>query len=330
MGMVVDGKWRMDDGYGVDAKGAFVRAQSKFRSWITPDGAPGPSGEGGFKAERGRYHLYVAGVCPWAHRTRLYHVLKGLEGTVGLSFASSRRTDHGWKFDPETLALADPLFGSRYVYELYVRADPRYTGRATVPVLWDKERETIVSNESSEIIRMFNSAFDAVTGNRADFYPPSLRAEIDALNERIYATVNNGVYRAGSAKSQNAYEDGARGVFEALDWLEERLAARRYLCGDTLTEADWRLFPTLVRFDTAYYHVMKCNLRRLTAYPNLHAYTRELYQMPGIAAAVDLAAIKEGYWTNPERTPACIVPIGPIVDFTAPHNRARLSAKAAE
>jgi putative glutathione S-transferase len=216
------------------------------------------------------------------------------------------------------------------VYELYVRADPNYTGRATVPVLWDKKTATIVNNESSEIIRMFNSAFDALTGNHADYYPPALRPEIDALNERIYTTLNNGVYRAGNAKSQEAYEEAACAVFATLDWLEVRLSGRRYLCGGALTEADWRLFPTLMRFDTAYYHVMKCNLRRLCEYPNLHAYARELYQMPGIAATVDLAAIKLGYWGNRERNPTGIVPVGPIVDFTAPHGRAPLSARAAE
>jgi len=330
MGLVVDGKWQVDEAYLVDGKGAFVRPQSKFRSWITADGAPGPSGAGGFRAEPGRYHLYVAGVCPWAHRTRIFHVLKSLAGVVGLSLASSKRTDHGWEFEPGNPALEDPLFGARYVYELYTRADPAYTGRATVPVLWDKQTSTIVSNESSEIIRMFNSAFDAVTGNRADFYPSHLRAEIDALNERIYAKLNNGVYRAGNSKSQEAYEEGARGVFETLDWLEARLAGRRYLCGEALTEADWRLFPTLVRFDVAYYHVMKCNLRRLSEYPNLHAYARELYQMRGIAETVDLEAIKLGYWSNRERNPTGIVPLGPHVDFTAPHGRERLSARAAE
>jgi len=330
MGLVVDGKWRVDEAYLVDAKGAFVRPQSRFRGWITPDGAPGPSGTAGFKAEAGRYHLYVAGVCPWAHRTRLYHVVKSLERVVGLSLASSKRTDHGWEFEPDNPELRDPLFDARYVYELYTRADSAYSGRATVPVLWDKTLGTIVNNESSEIIRMFNSAFDGVTGNRADFYPPPLRAEIDALNERIYAKLNNGVYRAGNAKSQQAYEEAARGVFETLDWLEARLAARRYLCGDALTEADWRLFPTLVRFDTAYYHVMKCNLRRLSEYPNLHAYARELHQMRGIAATVDLAAIKLGYWSNRERNPTGIVPVGPLVDFSAPHARDRLSARAAE
>jgi putative glutathione S-transferase len=330
MGLVVDGKWQIEERYQTDAKGAFVRPQSRFRNWITTDGVPGPSGSGGFKAEAGRYHLYVAGVCPWAHRARLYHVLKGLAGVVGLSVASSRRTDHGWEFEPDNPALRDPLFGSRYVYELYVRADPSYTGRATVPVLWDKKIGTIVSNESSEIIRMFNAAFDGVTGNRRDFYPPALRGEIDALNERIYASVNNGVYRAGNAKSQEAYEEAARGVFETLDGLDERLAARRYLLGETATEADWRLFPTLARFDMAYYHVMKCNRRRLSEYKNLHAYARDLYQTPGIAETVDLAAIKLGYWSNRERNPAGVVPIGPIVDFTAPHDRERLSARAAE
>ncbi len=330
MGMVVNGVWQDDDSLRTDASGAFVRAPSAFRNWITADGAPGPSGSGGFKAEAGRYHLYVAGVCPWAHRTRLVRAIKGLEGVIGLSVCSSRRGDRGWEFVPGDPALADPLFGTRHVYELYVRADPAYTGRATVPVLWDKARGTIVNNESAEIIRMFNSAFDGFGGSRLDLYPPALRGEIDALNDRLYRGLNNGVYRAGNAKSQGAYEEAVAGVFETLDWLEDRLATRRYLCGDALTEADWRLFPTLARFDTAYYYVMKCNLRRLADYPNLFAYARELYQMPGVAEGTDLAAIKLGYWGNPERNPAGIIPIGPPVDFTAPHGRERLSVKAAE
>jgi glutathionyl-hydroquinone reductase len=325
MGMLVNGQWQMDDAYPRDAGGAFVRPASAFRHWITADGAPGPTGKGGFKAEPGRYHLYVAGVCPWAHRTRIVRRLKGLDGLIGLTVSSSARTDHGWSFDAQH---KDDLFGSRYVHELYTRADPAYTGRVTVPVLWDKKTGTIVNNESADIVRMFNAAFDRLTGSRLDLYPAALRGEIDAVNERVYKGLNNGVYRAGNAKTQGAYEAAAREVFATLDWLEERLARRRYLVGPAPTEADWRLFPSLMRFDLAYHGVMKCNLRRLADYPALSAYARDLYQTPGIAETVDFAAIKEGYWGNRERNPSGIVPIGPVVDFTGPHGRERLKEAA--
>ena len=325
MGMLVNGRWQVEDAYPRDAAGAFVRPASAFRNWITPDGAAGPSGRAGFKAEAGRYHLYVAGVCPWAHRARIVRALKGLDGIVGLSIASSIRTDDGWSFDARH---RDDLFGHRHVHELYTRADPAYTGRATVPVLWDKATGTIVSNESAEIVRMFNAAFDPLTGSRLDLYPAAFRSEIDAVNERVYKGLNNGVYRAGNAKSQAAYEEAAREVFATLDWLEARLATRRYLVGPAPTEADWRLFPSLMRFDLAYHGVMKCNLRRLADTPALSAYARDLYQTPGIAETVDFDAIKRGYWTNRERNPSGIVPVGPTVDFTGPHGRERLKEAA--
>ena len=324
MGMLVEGKWSFDDNYPRDAAGNFVRPQSKFRNWITPDGAPGPSGTGGFKAEAGRYHLYVANVCPWAHRTRMYRVLKGLEGIVGLTVSSSLRPqDQGWEFDA---AHPDPLHGFDFVHRLYAKADPAYTGRVTVPVLWDKKTNFVVSNESSEIVRMFNTAFDGVTGNRADFYPAPLRAEIDATNERVYKGLNNGVYRAGGATTQGAYEAAALEVFATLDWMEERLSRSRYLAGERVTEADWRALPTLLRFDACYYGIMKCNRNRLIDYPHLHAYTRELWQWPGIAATLDLDDSRRAYWSNKERNPTGIVPIAPAGDFNAPHGRERLAA----
>ncbi len=328
MGILVDGKWQTEEVYPRDASGAFVRPQSKFRRWVTADGSPGPSGDGGFEAESGRYHLYVAIVCPWAHRARIFRRLKQLEPVVSMSICAPWRTDQGWEFEPAGELWRDHLFGARYMHEIYVRADPAYTGRVTVPVLWDKRRGTIVSNESSEIIRMFNFAFDGVTGDRADYYPEALRTEIDRLNAIIYAGLNNGVYRAGNATTQSVYETAVREVFATLDMLEDLLARRRYLCGDRLTEADWRLFPTLVRFDACYHYVMKCNLRRLADYPNISAYARELYQIPGIAETVDIENFKIGYWGNRERNPSGVVAIGPTVDFTAPHHRDRLALAA--
>jgi putative glutathione S-transferase len=330
LGILVDGKWQVEELYPRDASGAFVRPPSRFRHWVTPEGAAGPSGEGGFPAEAGRYHLYIAIVCPWAHRARLLRKLKGLGDIVSMSICAPWRTDQGWEFDPASEAWRDHLFGARYMHEIYTRADASYTGRVTVPVLWDKKRATIVNNESSEIIRMFNSAFDALTGNRSDFYPPALRGEIDRLNALIYAGLNNGVYRAGNATSQAAYESAVREVFATLDMLEELLSRRRYLCGAALTEADWRLFPTLARFDACYHYVMKCNLRRLTEYRNLWGYTRELAQMPGVGETIDIDNFKIGYWGNRERNPSGVVALGPAIDFSAPHGRERLSALAAE
>jgi len=322
MGQLVNGAWLADDEQLRHAAGRFVRPESAFRNWITPDGAAGPSGAGGFKAERGRYHLYVSLACPWAHRTIIFRALKRLDDAIGMSVTHWRSRERGWTFEPAEGVIADDVNGCDAIYQLYQLADPAYSGRATVPVLWDKARRTIVNNESSEIIRMLNSAFDAIGAASGDYYPQPLRAQIDVINERVYRTLNNGVYRAGFARSQQAYEEAVRPLFETLDWLEERLAARRYLTGAALTEADWRLFTTLVRFDAVYYGHFKCNLRRIVDYPHLWGYTRDLYQHDGIAATVDLRHIKAHYYESHLRVnPTGVVPIGPQLDFDAPHGR---------
>ncbi len=288
MGRLVNGVWQ-DVWYDTRAtNGHFKRSESQFRNWITADGSAGPSGEGGFDAEAGRYHLYVSLACPWAHRTLIFRKLKKLEGIVSLSVVDPLMLANGWEFDnqadeDENGGTVDHLFGSRALWEVYLRADPVYSGRVTVPVLWDKRKNTIVSNESAEIIRMFNTAFDHLTGSTADFCPEELRPEIDALNARIYDTVNNGVYKAGFATSQSAYEESVTALFVMLDELESRLGSQRYLLGGRLTEADWRLFTTLVRFDPVYVGHFKCNIRRIADYPNLYGYLRELYQVPGVA-----------------------------------------------
>jgi len=322
MGLLVDGVWH-DQWHDTGATGGrFVRRESQFRSWVTPDGGPGPTGEGGFRAERGRYHLYVSLACPWAHRTIIFRKLKGLEDSIGMSVVHWLSREHGWTFDPAPGVIPDTVNGARYFHEIYAKASPGYTGRVTVPVLWDKARNTIVSNESSEIIRMLNSAFDGVGAASGDYYPAALRGEIDAVNERVYATVNNGVYRCGFAASQAAYDEAVGPLFETLDWLEVRLANERYLCGARVTEADWRLFTTLVRFDPVYHGHFKCNVRRLVDYRNLWAYTRDLYQHPGIASTVDFEHIKRHYYESHLRVnPSGIVPRGPILDFGAPHRR---------
>jgi len=302
-----------------------VRQATTFRNWITPDGQPGPSGEGGFAAERGRYHLYVSLACPWAHRTLIFRALKGLETAISLSVTHWLMGEEGWTFDDGPGVVPDPV-GARRLYEVYLRSDAAFTGRVTVPVLWDKKRGTIVSNESSEIIRMFNSAFDGVGATPGDFYPAELRDEIDRLNARIYADVNNGVYKAGFATSQEAYEEAVRPLLATLDMLEDLLATRRYLCGERLTEADWRLFTTLARFDAVYVGHFKCNLRRLVDYHNLWAYARELYQQPGVAATTNFTHI-EGHYYQSHRNinPSGVVPVGPDLDFLAPHGRERLT-----
>ncbi len=326
MGKLVDGVWTEDEGAigAARAAGRFERAESLLRNWVTPDGLPGPSGVGGFAAEPGRYHLYVAINCPWAHRTRLVRHLKGLDGIVSQSVARPRRTDQGWVFDNE---FKDHELGKAALHEVYTESDPTYSGRVTVPVLWDRQKQTIVSNESAEIVRMFNSAFDRVGATELDFYPVELRDEIDALNEEIYTNVNNGVYRAGFARTQAAYDEAVTAVFETLDRLETRLARLRYLLGERLTEADWRLFPTLVRFDVAYHGAFKCNIRRLADYPNLFGYARELYQMPGIAETVDFEVYKRGYYSpSAARNPYGIVPKGPEIDFLAAHGRDAVGA----
>jgi putative glutathione S-transferase len=327
MGVMLDGRWTTDE---AAAKlhfdnGRFKREPSAIRHWVTADGNAGPSGEAGFTAEANRYHLYVAWNCPWAHRTVLFRHLKNLQDIIGLSVATPKRNDQGWVFDASTPEYRDNCLGKDTLWEVYAQAHPGFTGRVTVPLLYDTQTGCAVSNESSEIIRMFNSAFDAVGGNDQDFYPEELRSDIDALNELIYDKLNNGVYRAGFAKTQEAYEEACRQVFETLDSLDERLATRRFLCGDRPTEADWRLFPTLVRFDVGYHYAFKCNIRRLQDYPNLWPYTRDLYQIPGIAETVFPNLYKAGYHSLSElRNPLGIVPLGPIVDFTEPHNRTTL------
>jgi putative glutathione S-transferase len=288
MGILVNGIWQDEDTHANTSNGRYVRADSRLRNWITADSSSG------FPAEAGRYHLYIAIGCPWAHRTWIFRILKQLEPVVSMSVVAPRRTDQGWVFDPNEPRFHDTLLGKQALHQIYTQADPHYTGRATVPVLWDKQRQTIVNNESSEIIRMFNSAFNGVTGDTTDYYPEPLRADIDALNDLIYRTVNNGVYRAGFATTQAAYDEAVEALFTTFDQLETRLATQRYLCGNQVTEADWRLFPTLVRFDAAYHGAFKCNLRRLIDYPNLWAYTRELYHQPGIADTVDLDIYKQG------------------------------------
>jgi putative glutathione S-transferase len=322
MGQLLDGAWVADDEALRHAGGRFVRPQSSFRNWVTATGAPGPSGGGGFRAERGRYHLYVSHACPWAHRTAIFRVLKRLQDAIGLSVTHWRSAEHGWTFEPAPGVIADSVNGASYLYQVYLAADARYSDRVTVPVLWDKTLGTIVNNESSEIIRMLNSAFDALGAAAGDYYPEALRDEIDAINDRVYTTLNNGVYRAGFARTQDAYEEAVVPLFETLDWLEARLAQSRYLAGETLTEADWRLFTTLLRFDAVYVGHFKCNLRRLVDYPNLWDYTRALYQHPGIAATVNMAHIKRHYYESHKRVnPSGIVPLGPELDFEAPHTR---------
>jgi putative glutathione S-transferase len=326
MGLLVDGVWQDHDRDIAGAGGTFARTKSTFRNWVTPDGAPGPSGSGGFPAARGRYHLYVALSCPWAHRTLIFRALKQLEGAISLSVVSPQMKSGSWDFSEFPGVIADSVNHKQTMPEVYLAADARFTGRVTVPVLWDKERATIVNNESSEIIRMLNSAFDAFTDAKTDYYPAALRTEIDEINAFVYANVNNGVYRAGFAASQAAYEAAFRDVFGALDKLEARLSQQRYLVGSRITEADWRLFVTLVRFDAAYYGQFKCNLRRLIDYPNLSSYLRDLYQVPCVAATVDLQHIKHGYYRRrPDRNPVGLVPLGPALDFSAPHDRARFA-----
>ena len=324
MGLLVDGVWQEHDRDIAGAGGTFARTRTTFRNWVTPDGAPGPSGMGGFAAARGRYHLYVALSCPWAHRTLIFRALKKLQNVISLSVVSPQMKSGSWDFGEFPGVIPDTVNRKASLPEVYLAADPRFTGRVTVPVLWDKERATIVNNESSEIIRMFNSAFDAFTDAKTDYYPPALRQEIDEINAFVYANLNNGVYRAGFARAQEAYAAAFRDVFGALDMLEERLSGRRYLVSDRITEADWRLFVTLVRFDAAYHGQFKCNLKRLIDYPNLSNYLRDLYQVPGVDGTVDLHHIKHGYYRRrADRNPAGLVPLGPALDFSLPHDRGR-------
>ncbi|WP_028112297.1 glutathione S-transferase family protein [Ferrimonas kyonanensis] len=322
MGRLVDGKWH-DVWYDTEAnQGKFVRSESQHRDWVTADGAAGPSGEGGFVAEPGRYHLYVSMACPWAHRTLIFRKLKGLEAIISVSVVHPLMAEKGWSFAPADGVVADDINGAEFLHQVYTADDPLYSGRVTVPVLWDKRLKRIVSNESSEIIRMFNSAFDGVGALQGDYYPEPLRAEIDAVNELVYPSINNGVYRAGFATSQAAYDEAVEQLFQGLDLLEVRLGSQRYLVGDQPTEADWRLFTTLVRFDSVYVGHFKCNLRDLREYPNLWAYTRELYQWPGIAETVNMTHIKEHYYRSHVMiNPTGVVPAGPWLDWMQPHGR---------
>jgi glutathionyl-hydroquinone reductase len=323
MGHLIDGVW--SDAWYDTAKsgGRFERSTAGFRNWITTDGIPGPSGTGGFPAKAGRYHLYLAYACPWAHRTLIFRALKGLEDLIGVSVVHPDMLRDGWTFDQDfDGATGDRLYGLPFLRDIYTTAEPTVSGRVTVPVLWDRERETIVSNESSEIIRMFNSAFDGITGNTDDYWPQSLREEIDEVNARVYETVNNGVYRAGFATTQAAYDEAATALFDSLDWLEDRLSDSRYLVGDRATEADWRLATTLFRFDAVYHLHFKCNRRRLIDYPNLWAYARELYQWPGVAGTVRFDHIVRHYHYSHETiNPHRIIPINPVLDWTLPHGR---------
>ena len=325
MGLLVDGKWQ-DKWYDTEENGGrFEREDAGFRNWVTVDGSAGPTGVGGFKAEPDRYHLYVSLACPWAHRTLVYRKLKGLEDIIPISVVHPFMGEHGWTFAEGKGVIADPLIHADYAYELYIKAKPNYTGRVTVPILWDKKTNTIVSNESSEIIRMFNSAFDEVGALAGDFSPASLLQEIDDINAFVYTTINNGVYKAGFSTTQEAYEEAVIELFAALDTLEARLADKRYLTGSTITEADWRLFTTLVRFDAVYVGHFKCNLRRIIDYPNLWGYLRDLYQVPGIAETVNMEHIKQHYYTSHANiNPTRIIPIGPAIDFTTAHNRDQL------
>ncbi len=328
MGLLVDGVWRADNAgreFGARTEGGhFIRRPTVFHNYVTADGSPGPTGGGGFAAERDRYHLYVSLACPWAHRTLIFRKLKKLEDVISVSVTVAHLGKEGWEFGAEPGATLDTVNGKSTLADIYVLADAHYNGRASVPVLWDKKQRTIVNNESSEIIRMLNSAFDAFTDVHTDYYPPALRPEIDRINDLIYSTVNNGVYRAGFATTQAAYEEAARALFATLDQLEERLSRQRYLAGRQITEADWRLFTTLIRFDAVYYSHFKCNLRRIIDYPNLWNYLRELYQVPGVAETVSLDHIKRHYYgSHRSVNPTGIVPIGPALDFTLPHDRGR-------
>ena len=326
MGLLVDGTWQ-DVWYDTKKSGgAFQRSVASFRNWVTEDGSAGPSGEGGFKAESGRYHLYVSHACPWANRAMIFRAIKGLTDHISVSVVHPDMLGDGWTFSTDfDGATGDTLYGLPFARDVYLKDTPDMTGRVTVPILWDKEREKIVSNESSEIIRMFNSAFNGITGDTQDFYPEELHQEIDQVNARIYDEVNNGVYKSGFATSQAAYDDAVHTLFEALDWLDDGLSRNRYLIGARITEADWRLFTTLIRFDLVYHLHFKCNRKRIIDYPNLWGYTRELYQWAGVADTVHFDHIVRHYhYSHDMINPARILPINPVLDFNAPHERDHL------
>ena len=329
MGLLIDGVWH-DQWYDTESTGGRFRRESpKYRNWITPDGAPGPTGEGGFPASSGRYHLYVSLACPWAHRALIFRRLKGLEDAIGVSVVHPHMLENGWEYAADISedmhrfeGTGDPVNGARYHHQLYTMVDPHYTGRVTVPLLWDRERATIVSNESADIIRMFNSGFVGVAGNDADFYPEDLHETIEAINEPIYHRINNGVYKTGFATTQDAYEEAFDDLFAELDHVEARLADNRYLCGERITEADWRLFTTLIRFDAVYVGHFKCNRQRIADYPNLSGYLRELYQWPGVRETVNFEHIKQHYYySHGNINPTRIVPKGPELDLDRPHGR---------
>lgn len=323
MGLLIDGKWQ-DQWYDTGSTGGhFKRTEAVFRHWITADGAAGPSGDAGFKAEAGRYHLYASYACPWVHRVLIYRALKGLEHMIDVSFVHWYMAENGWTFAPDEEGIVgDKMLDKKLMYEVYQQADPQFTGRVTVPVLWDKQTNTMVSNESSEIIRMLNTAFDDIGALPGDYYPVEQRARIDTLNERIYHTVNNGVYKSGFATTQSAYDESVGPLFDTLDWLEAELATKRFLCGSEPLEADWRLLPTLLRFDPVYHGHFKCNLKRLVDYPNLWAYTRDLYQWRGVKGTCNFDHAKRHYLESHETiNPYRIVPIGPAVNFDEAHDR---------
>ena len=321
MGQLVDGVWH-DVWYDTKKTGGkFRREDARFRNWVTADGSAGPTGEGGFKAEAGRYHLYVSLACPWAHRTLIFRKLKGLEDLIGVTAVHPHMLSDGWEFDAKD---PDPLYGHSFMHQIYTTDKADYSGRVTVPVLWDKMQNRIASNESSEIIRMFNSAFDGLTGNRLDFYPEPLRDQIDVINDDIYQNINNGVYRCGFATTQEAYEQAFDALFDALDQVESILSENRYLVGSQLTEADWRLFTTLIRFDAVYHGHFKTNLKRIEDFPNISNYLRELYQHPGVAETVNMEHIKSHYYYSHETiNPTRVVPKGPALNFDRPHDRDR-------
>jgi len=317
MGQLVGGKWSTEWYDTKKTGGRFERAQAGYRNWITPDGSAGPSGEGGFAAEAGRYHLYVSYACPWAHRTLIFRALKNLEPLISVSVTDAKMPDDtGWSFTGTSGSTGDTVNHQDYLWQIYALADSGYTGRVTVPVLWDKQRKAIVNNESAEIIRMLNSAFNGLTGNEDDYYPEALRGQIDAINQRVYDTVNNGVYKAGFASTQSAYEEAFKALFDSLDWLEGLLGETPYLAGDAITEADWRLFTTLVRFDAVYVGHFKCNRQRIADYPNLSHYLKALYEVPGIKETVHMDHIKTHYyWSHVTINPHRIIPVGPELEF---------------
>ena len=326
MGLLVDGEWR-DQWYDTKSTGGrFKRDISRFRNWVSADGRAGPSGASGFQAEPGRYHLYVSYACPWAHRTLIFRKLKGLEDMISVSVVHWYMAENGWTFADGDGVVPDPIHDADYMYQVYQAADASYSGRVTVPVLWDKAKNTIVSNESADIIRMFNSAFDRIGATEGDYYPEDLREEIDDINARVYTTVNNGVYKAGFATTQEAYEEAVEPLFESLEWLDGRLSTQRYLLGERITEADWRLFTTLLRFDPVYVGHFKCNRRRIVDFEYLWPYVRDLYQVPGVSETVHMDHIKSHYYGSHDTiNPTRIVPVGPDIDYSEPHRRDALS-----